>query len=545
MPFNGSGVFTRLYSWVTDRANGIVVSADRTDAEDDGFAAGLSNCITKDGQQTITANIPFSNFKITGLGAGTVRTDAANLGQIQDGAPQWAGTAGGTANALTINTTPAITAYTAGQRVWFIAASNNTGTTTIAWSALAAKNAFWNGAAMAGGELKAGALYEAVYDGTQFQVLGVFNLLTSGDAGAGEGPSMELYRNSASPAAADLLGVVTYTGQNSTPAKITYAKFGAKLDDPTAASEDASLIGTVKSAGSDVTLTFNAFGFSAGSATFARTCEGRLTLTSGTPVTTTDVTAATTVYFTPFRGNQVAVYNGTRWEVRSFSELSLSLASDTANLPYDVFLDYNSGTPQLAKLAWSSATARATALALQDGILVLSGTPTKRFLGTYCITGTTGQTEDSIANRFLWNYYNRTSRFMRAVDTTDTWTYSTAAYRQANAAAANQLNMVIGVSEDLVTADVMAAWINGAASLVNAVSGIGVDSTTVNSAQIQCTARAQANSVTPAPSSYKGYPGIGKHSLMWLEFGAGSGTQTWFGDNGGVGQNGITGVILA
>jgi hypothetical protein len=45
----------------------------------------LTNAITKDGQTNITANIPMSNFKITGLGAGTNPNDAVRLAQIQDG----------------------------------------------------------------------------------------------------------------------------------------------------------------------------------------------------------------------------------------------------------------------------------------------------------------------------------------------------------------------------------------------------------------------------------------------------------------------------
>lgn len=67
MPFNGSGVFQRVRNWVADATAGIKIRADFHDAEDDGFAAGLSNCITKDGQTTITQNIPFNNKRITGL----------------------------------------------------------------------------------------------------------------------------------------------------------------------------------------------------------------------------------------------------------------------------------------------------------------------------------------------------------------------------------------------------------------------------------------------------------------------------------------------
>lgn len=78
MPFNGSGTFQRSYNWVTDKNNAVKITASRMDAEDDGFATGLSNCITKDGQSTPTANIPMGGFKLTGLGDATTATDALN-----------------------------------------------------------------------------------------------------------------------------------------------------------------------------------------------------------------------------------------------------------------------------------------------------------------------------------------------------------------------------------------------------------------------------------------------------------------------------------
>ena len=78
MAFNGSGVFNRLYNWVNDRNAGTKISATRMDAEMDGMATGLSNCITKDGQTTITAAIPFNNQKITGLADASASQDALN-----------------------------------------------------------------------------------------------------------------------------------------------------------------------------------------------------------------------------------------------------------------------------------------------------------------------------------------------------------------------------------------------------------------------------------------------------------------------------------
>lgn len=128
MPFNGAGTFTRVYNWVSDKANGIKITASRMDGEFDGVANGLSNCITKDGQTTISANIPFANYKITGLGAGSSRNDSINLGQVQDGTYTYLGTTGGSADAYTLTPSPSITSYATTQR--FLAKINATNLTT-------------------------------------------------------------------------------------------------------------------------------------------------------------------------------------------------------------------------------------------------------------------------------------------------------------------------------------------------------------------------------------------------------------------------------
>jgi hypothetical protein len=56
MPFNGSGQFVRVHNWTSDAANGIDINATEMDAEDNGFAAGLSNCVTRDGQGRMAAD---------------------------------------------------------------------------------------------------------------------------------------------------------------------------------------------------------------------------------------------------------------------------------------------------------------------------------------------------------------------------------------------------------------------------------------------------------------------------------------------------------
>lgn len=67
MAFDGAGTFLRLYSWAVDATNNVKIRADRHDNEDNNFAAGLSNCICKDGQTAITQNIPWNSRRIVSL----------------------------------------------------------------------------------------------------------------------------------------------------------------------------------------------------------------------------------------------------------------------------------------------------------------------------------------------------------------------------------------------------------------------------------------------------------------------------------------------
>lgn len=54
--FDGNGTFVRTYSWTADKVNGINITASRVDTEDNGFAAGLTNCVTRDGQGKMGAD---------------------------------------------------------------------------------------------------------------------------------------------------------------------------------------------------------------------------------------------------------------------------------------------------------------------------------------------------------------------------------------------------------------------------------------------------------------------------------------------------------
>lgn len=181
MAFDGNGTFNRTNGdntgaalWQQDEADGDNIESSRHDTHDQDFADGLSNTICRDGQSTISANIPFNSKRLTGLGAATAKTDAIQATQVQNGAVVWAGTTGGTANAQTATLAPAITAYAAGQTFRFLVGTSNTGAATINLNSVGAVAIQNHGSACLGGELVAGDIAEIVFDGTQFQLITPF-----------------------------------------------------------------------------------------------------------------------------------------------------------------------------------------------------------------------------------------------------------------------------------------------------------------------------------------------------------------------------------
>lgn len=280
---------------------------------------------------------------------------------------------------------------------------------------------------------------------------------------------------------------------------------------------------------------------------------GRLTLTSGVPVTTSDVTAATSVFYTPYVGNTITLWDGSAWTSYVLTEQTLALVALTSGLPYDVFAFQNSGTPNIEKLAWTSATARATAVTLQDGRYCKSGDKTRLYLGSFCTTGTT-TTEDSgggaVTNvggkRFLWNMYNRVPRFIAVIDTSVGWNYTTATIRQANANAGNKVQYMCGLASDPVNVEIVAGAEVKNNTVAAAFVGVGIDTTTVTSGVANAGFNASGpTAIGPVVCTYKGQMLLGQHYLAWLE--SGGDTNCFFEGDGGWGgaQSGMSAQIWA
>lgn len=226
----------------------------------------------------------------------------------------------------------------------------------------------------------------------------------------------------------------------------------------------------------------------------------------GTPVYVTATgggLTAGTVYYWGFFANDTGSFHTTQ--------------ADAAAVTNKVNITGSIGTVYavpLERVAWTSDTARATALVLGDGAYYKSGDKTRLYLGTVRTNGSS-IVQDAVAARYVWNAYNRRKRAMRAVKTSGSWTYATNTWRSANADATLRCELVLGIAEDAVVGDVAINYTG--ASSAGAV-GIGLDQTAGNDAQIVCEAGpAGATDDQTTRARYAGTPAAGYHYLQWIE----------------------------
>lgn len=293
--------------------------------------------------------------------------------------------------------------------------------------------------------------------------------------------------------------------------------------------------------------------------------QGRLTLTSATPVLTADVSAATTVYYTPYTGRAIPLYDGTDFTMVNFAELSNVLANtatgkagaDATNAkPYDFFVWDDAGTLRLTRgPAWTSDAARAagTALTRVNGIWlnnasITNGPAASR--GTYVGTtrGDTGATTVTltIVNPLaagggavwvgLWNAYNRIDLDSTCRDSTGSHSLAASTVRAWNNGTGMRATMVRGLDEDSVKAT-FNMEVQGAASVV-ITAGIGLDVTNARAAGSYSGVFAAGTNEFTVQGTYGGLPGLGVHFLQGLETANSTTSVTLWGNysNGGATQ---------
>lgn len=277
--------------------------------------------------------------------------------------------------------------------------------------------------------------------------------------------------------------------------------------------------------------------------------QGRLTLQTLTPVMTTTQSAKTTIYYTPYNGNSIPIWDGNVMVPTTFAELSVATTDTTKNPAAigaskmnDWFVWNDNGTVRLSHGPdWTNDTTRSagTALAKQGGLWTNNAAITNgpaAFCGTY--VGTTRSNASSqldwifgaaaaggtAAFLNVWNMYNRVNVTTQVSDSTVTYSYSSASVRAVNGSTTNRINFVSGLAEEAISVggnhrvQLVAA---GASSFY----GFALDSATVMDRQTVFLAGA-SNQGSFAPSGIY-VPQVGYHFFQALEAGDGVNNNTF------------------
>ncbi len=295
----------------------------------------------------------------------------------------------------------------------------------------------------------------------------------------------------------------------------------------------------------------------------APTPQGYLTLTSATPVITGDVSAATTVYYTPDKGNLIPIYDGTSFIPTEFSELSLSLVAEhLASQIYDIFVFNNAGTLRLVTgPAWTTATAGAgargtgagtTQLTRINGLFVNTVSMTGRngsttyaiganlatYVGSIFMDGTNGQatchrTYGQSRKWALWNAHNQRQIILKAGDSTASWTYGTATIRASNGASANKATVFQGLQDGPVALEFDQRLVTSTSD--DGSCGIGVNSTTAYSGFIgRFTPGGGSAGNSTVHAFHTAMLALGINDIQCLEKADGSGNMDFTGTESGM-----------
>jgi hypothetical protein len=282
------------------------------------------------------------------------------------------------------------------------------------------------------------------------------------------------------------------------------------------------------------------------------------------------------VFYTPYVGNRIPLLTESLFCERTFAELTLALDSNSGNTGYqqsgknfDLFVYNDAGTLRLCTgPAWTNDITRSAALTRLRGLWVNNASITLKYdttsatisaaansalyVGTMRASAN-GQTEMSLGapaaaaggtnnKLYLWNTYQRVPTSATNRDSTDTWAYTLAVWREKNGSLSNAVNYVSGLAEGAVTAQSSAVSSSDTAGTAR-YNGVGLNaSNAIASGSIPGYVDTQAARVAQGIARYEASVALGFSTLFEIEYSVAAGTSTWRGDGGGASiiQTGMT-----
>lgn len=253
--------------------------------------------------------------------------------------------------------------------------------------------------------------------------------------------------------------------------------------------------------------------------------QSRLTLVSGVPIMTTNQSAKTSIFVTPYNGNRIPVWNGSKYVYHTFAELTMVLNATnhiTVGI-YDMFAAYVSGVLVVGSgPIWSAgavagsiaagAGARGTGagsteherlqgllvakniITLKNDTTTYTNVPARQatFIGSFFVDATAGQVTCNVGygQSRKWSLYNpyrvnQAPILLSAGDPNTSWS-NPGSVRQSRADTGNKLTPFLGEADQPVFLrfeQKLESNAPGAASATMNASGeisIGINSTTVS-----------------------------------------------------------------
>jgi hypothetical protein len=192
----------------------------------------------------------------------------------------------------------------------------------------------------------------------------------------------------------------------------------------------------------------------------------------------------------------------------------------TGGLPYDIYVYDNAGSLAIEALAWTDGATRATELTLQNGVYVKTGDTTRRFAGAFSTSpAELGTTDDAIAARLLWNYYNQfLLNLYGTYSATHTYSGTYRPWGASSVMGTSRVNFFLGLTQKIEVAGFMTTvYVTGGENL----NSVGIDSLTTPATNCNSPVGATTTNAiyTPIPTNVSSALAPGTHYLQAIEFG--------------------------